>query len=47
MEKYVDEISHYCQLLKGAGFEVDEEIQCSALIRGLGYPYDTFVTSIS
>jgi hypothetical protein len=47
MEKYVDEISHCCQLLKGAGFEVDEEIQCSALIHGLGDPYDAFVTSIS
>jgi hypothetical protein len=47
MEKYVDEVSHCCQLLKGAGFEVHEEIQCSALVHGLGDPYEAFTTSIS
>jgi LTR polyprotein gag-polypeptide-like protein len=46
-EKYVNEIRQCCQLLKGAGFEVHDEIQCSALIRGLGPPFEQFVASIS
>ena len=47
IEKYVNEIGHCCQLLRGAGFEVPEEIQCSALIQGLDQSYEPFVTSIS
>jgi hypothetical protein len=46
-EKYVNDIRQCCQLLRGSGFVVHNEIQCSALIRGLGPDYEQFVTSVS
>jgi hypothetical protein len=46
-EKYVDEIRTCCQLLKASGFEVHDEIQCSALIHGLHEGYEPFIAAVS
>jgi hypothetical protein len=46
IEAYINEVRSYCQQLKEAGFEVNEEIQVSVVLNGLGSSWETFMMSV-